>query len=289
MTIRSEQEALRNALTSLYDDREASNIADWVIEHITVMKKTERLIQKNKTFTPEEYTRLNQYAAELLAGRPVQYVLGETWFMGLKFYVNESVLIPRPETEELVDWVVESQKSSRTLRDKSPKTLLDIGTGSGCIPVAIKKKLPYVSVTSVDISPEASTVAVKNATELNADINFITLDFLDESNWYPMPVFDIIVSNPPYIRQLERSGMAKHVVEYEPSIALFVPDEDALLFYRKIALFAKDHLAENGMIFLEINEKLGAETVELYKSHGFTVSLRKDLQGKDRMLRAELY
>jgi release factor glutamine methyltransferase len=289
MTIRLEQEALRNALTTLYDHREASNIADWIVEHITGRKKTERLIQKNKTFTPEEYTRLNQYTAELLAGRPVQYVLGETWFMGLKFYVDESVLIPRPETEELVDWVVEIQNSSRTLWDKNQKTVLDIGTGSGCIPVALKKKLPYVSITGVDISPEASMVAVRNATESNADINFITLDFLDESNWHLMPVFDIIVSNPPYIRQLERSGMAKHVVEYEPSIALFVPDEDALLFYRKIALFAKDHLAENGMIFLEINENLGSETVDLFKSHGFTVTIRKDLQGKDRMLRAELY
>jgi release factor glutamine methyltransferase len=284
MTIRSEQEALRDALTTLYDSREASNIADWVIEHITGRKKIDRLIRKNKEFSSGEYTRLNQYAAELLAGKPVQYVLGETWFMGMKFYVNESVLIPRPETEELVEWIVESQKS----KIKNQKSLLDIGTGSGCIPIAIKKKLPDISVASVDISQVASAVAAANATVLQADIKFIIRDFLDESNWHQMPVFDIIVSNPPYIRQSERSGMAKHVIEYEPSIALFVPDEDSLLFYRKIALFAKDHLAKNGMVFLEINEKLGEEVVELYESYGFATELRKDLQGKDRMLRVDL-
>jgi release factor glutamine methyltransferase len=288
MTIRSEQEALRDALTTLYDNREASNIADWVIEHITGKKKSDRLIQKNNTFTPEEQTRLNQYAAELLTGRPVQYVLGEAWFMGMKFYVNESVLIPRPETEELVEWVVESHTSSQPRGGKIQKSLLDIGTGSGCIPLAIKKKLPHISVTGTDISLPALEVAKRNATALEADIDFVSIDFLDHSSWQLLPVFDTIVSNPPYIRQSEQSGMAKHVVDYEPSIALFVPDEDALLFYRKIALFAKDHLAKNGMVFLEINERLGKEAVELYKSHGFMVELRKDLQGKDRMLRADI-
>jgi release factor glutamine methyltransferase len=281
MTIKSEQEALRDALTTLYDEREASNIADWVVEHITGRKKSERLIRQNKTFTPEEHSRLNRYAAELLAGKPVQYVLGEAWFMGMKFYVNESVLIPRPETEELVEWVVESQKT----KTKNQNYLLDIGTGSGCIPVSIKKKLPHASVTGVDINPDTLEVAKRNAAALEADIDFVLLDFLDDSGWHLLPVFDTIISNPPYIRQSERSDMAIHVVDHEPSIALFVPDEDALLFYRKIALFAREHLVKDGMIFLEINEKLGAETVDLYKSHGFAAELRKDLQGKDRMLR----
>lgn len=281
MTIRSEQKALQDALTTLYDDREAHTIADWVIEHITGRKKTDRLIEKNAAFTQAEQDRFNQYAAELLAGRPVQYVLGEAWFMGMKFFVNESVLIPRPETEELVEWVIESRKSET----KDQKSLLDIGTGSGCISISIKKKLAHVSVTSIDISKDALETAGKNARALEADINFIQLDFLEEDSWRSLPVFDIIISNPPYIRRSESKGMAKHVVAYEPSVALFVPDEDALLFYRKIAWFAKDHLAENGMIFLEINEQLGKEAVALYESYGFTAELRKDLQGKDRMLK----
>lgn len=280
MTIRSEQEALRDALTTLYDDRESANIADWVVEHITGKKKVDRLIRKNDSFTPAEQALFDRYTTELLLCRPVQYVLEEAWFMGMKFHVNESVLIPRPETEELVEWLVESQKP----KVGSQKAILDIGSGSGCIPVAIKKKLPGIVVTSVDVSQDAVNVSKKNAAALAADVSFVLLDFLDESAWHRLPVFDIIVSNPPYIRQSERSGMAKHVVEYEPDIALFVPDEDALLFYRKIALFAKDHLAEDGMIFLEINELLGEQVAELYKGHGFTTKLRKDLQGRDRMI-----
>lgn len=281
MTIRSEQKALRDALTTRYNERESSNIADWVVEHITGQKKSDRLIRENNSFTSAEQERFDQYATELLLGKPVQYVLAEAWFMGMKFFVNGSVLIPRPETEELVDWVVETQNS----KVKSQKTVLDIGTGSGCIPIALKKKLSTLHITSVDISPDALAVARQNAVALDADIHFMPFDFLDESGWQQLPVFDIIVSNPPYIRQSERSGMAKHVVEYEPSVALFVPDEDALLFYRKIALFAKDHLARDGMIFLEINEQLGKEAIAFYTTHGFTAELKQDMQGKDRMLR----
>jgi release factor glutamine methyltransferase len=281
MTIRSGQEALRDALTTLYDDRESANIADWVVEHITGKKKVDRLIRKNDSFTPAEQELFDRYATELLLCKPVQYVLGEAWFMGMKFHVNGSVLIPRPETEELVQWVIESHRS----KIKNQKRILDIGTGSGCIPVSIKKNWPMANITGVDISKAALEVAKQNATALQADINFMTLDFLDDSGWHQLPVFDIIVSNPPYIRQSERSGMAVYVVDFEPSIALFVPDEDALLFYRKIVLFAKDHLAMDGMIFLEINELLGEQVTGLFQSHGFTTELRKDLQGKDRMIR----
>jgi release factor glutamine methyltransferase len=199
----------------------------------------------------------------------------------MKFFVNENVLIPRPETEELVYWVGEESKK---LTIKSQK-LLEIGTGSGCISIVLKKELPGLLITSIDVSSGALEVAKKNAVTQEAEINFLVIDFLDEENWKRLPVFDIIVSNPPYIKQSEQSAMSSHVTGFEPSIALFVPDEDALLFYRNIASFAKTHLAQQGLVFLEINEALGKEVVELYEKEGYAVELKKDMQGKDRMLK----
>ncbi len=281
MTIAIAQQTLLTVLKALYDDREAVNIRDWVMEHITGKKKIDRLLDKQAPLSEAEQMALDRISKELADGRPVQYVLGEAWFAGMKFYVNESVLIPRPETEELIEWVIESQQS----KVKSQK-VLDIGTGSGCIPVSLKKKKPDLAVTGIDISVNALALAAENADTLQADVSFLPIDFLNEQVWEQLPVYDIIVSNPPYIKQSEQAGMSKHVVDHEPGIALFVPDEDALLFYRKIALFAKTHLAGDGMIFLEINEMLGKEVLDLFESNGYVATLRKDLQGKDRMVKA---
>lgn len=284
MTTREAQQKAQLQLKLLYDEREAVNITDWVMEHITGKKRIDRLLDKQAMLTTSQKEQLDTILQELATHKPIQYVLGEAWFAGMKFFVNEHVLIPRPETEELVDWIVgESQKS----KVKNQK-LLDIGTGSGCIPVSLKKLLPELYVSSVDISKDALEIAQKNAAGLHADVNFLHFDFLNEANWDQLPVVDTIVSNPPYIKQSEYGSMSKNVLDFEPSIALFVPDEDALLFYRKIVMFSKTHLSKNGSIFLEINEALGKEVIELYESFGYNVELRKDMQGKDRMAKANL-
>ncbi len=281
------QQARLHALTALqknYHEREAANIADWVLEHITGKKKIDHLITAQTLLPADQLIKLTNLLNELATNRPVQYVLGEAWFAGMKFFVNESVLIPRPETEELVEWIVgESQK----LKVKNQK-ILDVGTGSGCIPISLKRKLPYTEVTAIDVSETALSVAKQNALNLHAAIAFSKLNFLEEKNWKLLPVYDIIVSNPPYIKQSEERSMAANVLSFEPALALFVPDNDALLFYRKIALFGKDHLSKSGSIFLEINEALGKEVVTLYEEAGYTCELRKDLQGKDRMVRVNL-
>jgi release factor glutamine methyltransferase len=282
MSLREAQQHLLQQLQALYDAREAGNIADWVMEHLTGKKKIDRLLVKNDPLAPEQLSSLERITRELMQHRPVQYVLGEAWFAGNPFFVNEEVLIPRPETEELVDWMVEEIQNSKFKIQK----ILDIGTGSGCIPVALKKKLPSLAITSVDKSAGALAVASKNTAQLKADIQLQQLDFLDEANWKGLPVFDLIVSNPPYIKQSESGSMARHVTDFEPSLALFVPDEDALVFYRKIGLFAQTHLSAGGMLFFEINEALGNATTALLEQQGYQVALKKDLQGKDRMIKA---
>ena len=284
MTIQLAQQQTLVQLKMLYDEREAANITDWVMEHITGKKKTDRLMDKQQILPAPQIVKLDSILQELATYKPIQYVLGEAWFAGMKFYVNEHTLIPRPETEELVDWI---REESQKILDAG-YSILDIGTGSGCIPIALKKKLPLLSVTSIDVSKDALEVAQQNANTLQADISFLNIDFLDESNWNQLPVVDIIVSNPPYIKQSEQDSMAKNVLDFEPAIALFVPDEDALLFYRKIAVFGKKHLSKQGCIFLEINETLGKDVVELYENAGYIVELKKDLQGKDRMVKVNL-
>ncbi len=288
MTIPQAQQEALVQLKLLYDDREVANIADWVMEHITGKKRIDRLMDKQAVLAEGQLSQLQFILAELATHKPIQYVLGEAWFAGMKFYVNEAVLIPRPETEELISWTAaEIQNSSLRWWDKI-QNLIDIGTGSGCIPISLKKKLPQLSVTAIDVSGDALQVARQNAESLNADINFLQLDFLNEANWDHLPVFDIIVSNPPYIKQSEEQSMFANVLAFEPSLALFVPDEDALLFYRKIAAFGKTHLAKEGTIFLEINEALGEEVRALFELNGYTTELRKDMQEKDRMVKANL-
>jgi release factor glutamine methyltransferase len=281
MSIELAYQQLAQQLETLYEKREASNIANWVIEHITGLKRMDRIIQKNASLTPEQELELTEKTSLLLTAQPVQYVLGEAWFAGNPYFVDASVLIPRPETEELVEWILTDDLI------KNFRHFLDIGAGSGCIPITLKLKKPHAFVLSFDISKEALAIAQINATKLNADVHFMEVDILDETRWHNFPIFDCIVSNPPYIKDTERSSMAKHVTEFEPSLALFVRDEDPLVFYRKIALFALDHLEAHGNIYLEINEALGKEVLTLYEGLGYTTELRKDLSGRDRMVKAE--
>lgn len=281
MTMQEATYLLLNKLRSIYPDGEASPITDWVMEHLTGSKKTERMLYKNENITAKEEDQLQNYIKRLLKHEPVQYVLNEAWFCGLRFYVDQNVLIPRPETEELVEWIISGCKFPI-----DQLSILDIGSGSGCIAIALKRRLSKATVWSCDISKEALNVARKNSAALGVDVNFIELDFLQEEEREKLSSFDIIVSNPPYIAFHEKKEMQPNVLEYEPAAALFVPDNDALVFYKAIADFGKTHLNKNGIIYAEINEGLGDATTTLFQQEGYNTELKKDMRGKERMLKA---
>ena len=279
MTIKVAYKKLLFQLYALYQEREAANIADMVIEHISGFRKLDRVLNSHSIISIDQEKKLETITQQLLLNIPVQYVLKEAWFYGMKFFVDKNVLIPRPETEELIEWMISEIKNENL-------QILDIGTGSGCIAIAVKKKVSLATITALDISETAIKIAKQNATILNSEINFIASNFLNELDWNEFPIFDIIVSNPPYIKQSEKINMNKRVTEQEPHAALFVPDDDALLFYKKIAVFGKEHLSRNGKIFVEINEILGTETESVFRQYGYQTQLKKDLQGKERMIMA---
>ena len=211
---------------------------------------------------------------------PIQYILGETEFFGLKLKVNPDVLIPRPETEELVQWICETSWPPKSV-------ILDVGTGSGCIALALKKQLRHTEMCALDVSERALQTAIENATKNGLEVHFIHADILQWSkkDW---PLFDCIVSNPPYVRELDKKQMQPNVLEFEPETALFVSDDDPLIFYRETGHFAAHYLKPGGKLFFEINENLGDETCGLLKYIGFkNIKLRKDIHGKDRMIIGE--
>ncbi|HLZ89140.1 MAG TPA: peptide chain release factor N(5)-glutamine methyltransferase [Puia sp.] len=286
------QKELSGCLLPLYGDREASIIADWVMEALSGMRRLDRLMVRATPLSDAELAGYERYKAQLLAHRPVQYVLGESWFAGMRFFVDERVLIPRPETEELVEWVI-SEVAGAGAADAGPERrggegrLLDVGTGSGCIAVTLARRLAGVGVVACDISEGALAVARKNAAELGAEVGFFELDFLDRDAWERLPSLRWLVSNPPYIPVGERLAMARHVIDHEPASALFVPDGDALVFYRALGEFARERLGPGGSLFAEIHEDLGPAVCDLLTALGAReVHLRKDLQGKDRMIKA---
>ncbi len=281
MTVQETTYYILNQLRPLYGDSEASQVTDWMMEHITGSKKTERMLYKNEPLSAEEETRAKQYTERLLQQEPVQYVLNESWFCGLRFYVDNSVLIPRPETEELVEWVITNCKFP-----VDELKILDIGTGSGCIAIALKRRIRRAEVWACDTSAGALETAKKNADTLGTAINFMPLDFLEQSTWESLPAFDIIISNPPYIPAKDKETMKRNVLEHEPAAALFVPDNDPLVFYKAIAEFGKTHLTKNGSIFTEIHEDLGKDTTAVFQQAGYTAEIKKDMQQKDRMIRA---
>ncbi len=283
MTIHLAYKQLLAQLYEVYDNREAANIADMVIEHVTGQRKIERIVYKDLPVNEQQQVQLEKFAGQLLQHRPVQYVLGEAWFMKMKLRVNESVLIPRPETEELAEWIINDIKKS----GNKEVSLFDIGTGSGCIPIAVRKKIPEVAVSAIDVSDDALQVAILNSIEQNVLVDFLHLDFLNEEEWNRLGKYNIIVSNPPYIKQSEEARMQNNVLKYEPHVALFVPDEDALIFYKAIVKFSTVHLKPGGSVYVEINEALGEDVVKLFKENDFQeVVLKKDMQGKDRMVKA---
>ena len=281
MTMQEATFLLLNKLRNIYSREEADNITDWVMEHLTGSKKAERMIYKNEKLTAGEVSQLQHHIERLMANEPVQYVLNEAWFCGLKFYVDKSVLIPRPETEELVEWVIDC---CRFPIDKL--SILDIGSGSGCIAIALKRRLGKAEVWSCDISEDALTVAKKNTATLGLHVNFVQLNFLEEEQTRSLPLFDIIVSNPPYVAGNESKDMRPNVLDFEPSTALFVPDDDPLVFYKAIADFGSTHLNEHGSIFTELNEAFSKQAAEIFNSKGYSAEIKKDMQGKERMIRA---
>jgi release factor glutamine methyltransferase len=283
MTIQEARKQLQDKLTRIYSKTEAENITEWVIEHVTGTSRSDRILNKNPGLSELQTEFLKETEKRLLTHEPVQYVLGEAWFCGMKFYVDKNVLIPRPETEELVEWIISNLKFPI---DKLK--ILDIGSGSGCIPVALKRKLRKAEVWSCDISTEALKVATRNAETLGADINFRQVDFLNREERKKLPVFDIIVSNPPYVPEKDKGQMNPNVLDYEPHTALFVPDKDPLIFYRAIADFGEQHLNTTGSIFLEIHEESGDAVKKLFESEYFcSVEIKKDMQGKERMVYAK--
>lgn len=281
MTMQEATYLLLNKLRSIYPEGEASQVTDWIMESLTGSKKAERMLYKNAAITDKEESQLQQFTERLMQHEPVQYILNESWFCGLKFYVDKNVLIPRPETEELVEWVISNCKFPV---DKL--SILDIGTGSGCIPIALKRKLRKAEVWSCDVSETALQVAKKNAATLGVDVNFLLLDFLNKENRDQLPSFDIIISNPPYVPEKDKQQMQPNVLNYEPHAALFVPDNDALVFYKAIAEFGKTHLNPGAVIYAEIHEDRGEAVSALFTSAGYNTELKKDMQGKQRMLKA---
>lgn len=267
-------------LQKIYDLSEATFITDWVFEKLGSLKKTDIIKNPKKEVLASIEKLIKDSLLELMQHKPVQYVLGEAWFYSAKFKVNEHVLIPRPETEELVEQLINDRKSKIT-----DPVILDIGTGSGCIPIIIKKKLPAAVVNSIDISEEALLLAKENATFHHTDIKFSQLDFLDEKNWHLLPVCNIIISNPPYIPLSQKDTVDKNVKDYEPHIALFVPDDSPLIFYHKIAAFGKDKMQHDGKIYLETHENLANEVADIFRRANYhSVMVKKDMYGKERMV-----
>ncbi|MBL7816471.1 MAG: peptide chain release factor N(5)-glutamine methyltransferase [Saprospiraceae bacterium] len=275
MTVKEVKNDLITTLTPQYGEGEARAMCRYVFDDYFGTQSD------SETFLPFLLEDLDKIKQRLLQSEPVQYVVGFAWFYGFKFKVNNNVLIPRPETEELVEWILTHKKAQTSV--------LDIGTGSGCIPVTLKVKKPQWTIAAVDVSEGALITASRNAYRLNADVDFKRLDILNEKEWTQLGTFDIIVSNPPYIPQFEKTLMAKNVLDFEPAVALFVEDENALIFYEQIADFALTHLNTEGALFFECNEFNAYEVATLLKTKGFTdIELRKDMSGKDRMIKAKL-
>ena len=268
---------IRESLSDLYPEQELLSISRLLISKVTGFSFTEILLNKNTIFSLYQRQLIDNYLTELRKHRPIQFVLGETEFCELTFDVNEAVLIPRPETEELVEWIVR--------KEPSEVKILDLGTGSGCIPIALKKLMPQASVSACDLSLDALKVAHSNAVKNGVVVDFFQLDILNE-----IPndgLYDCLVSNPPYIPIREKAEIAVGVKDFEPEMALFVPDDDPLLFYRSIALMGHKVLREGGRVYLETHRDYALYVLKLYEKLNYTdVEIKKDIAGNDRMVRA---
>ena len=287
MSIRELEKAFINELSGLYEFEEARNLAWLSVGHICKVTRIQYLGIKENQLSASQQSSLNDVLDELKTGKPIQYILGDTDFYGLTFKVNGSVLIPRPETEELVDWIIKDIKHERS--NLSQFNILDIGTGSGCIPISLKSILSAATISAFDISFEAINTSRANSILNDTKINFFQDDLFNMVQPELLNgSFDVIVSNPPYVTAKEKASMHQNVLDFEPHLALFVSDDDPLKFYKSIAAYGQRHLAPNGKLYLEINEDLGEETVEMLRDNFYkNVKLRSDLRNKNRMIRAE--
>jgi len=274
-TLGEKQAEYLKALGTICDQAEARAITLWILEEVLNVKGPKLSLECFMILTTHQEEVLDEYLGRLLKHEPVQYILGYAEFYGLRFKVSPAVLIPRPETEELVELIISEAENPR------PK-ILDIGTGSGCIPISLKKNLPGASVTSLDISKDAIEIARGNAAANGTEVSFIQMDIL---NTIPATRYDILVSNPPYIGHDEKEKMNDNVLIYEPHLALF--SDDPLLFYKRIAEISQEILNPDGRIYLEVSEYGAKDVVEIFATRAWRAEVKKDMSGKDRMVRAE--
>jgi release factor glutamine methyltransferase len=284
MLLKEAYHLLQSELITIYDNREAGVIADWIMEEITTWTKSQRIIHQDYHLTFEQETQFLNFKNEILEGKPLQYVLGYSWFKGHRFKVNEHVLIPRPETEELVASIIHFSKDIEGINNV-PFRALDIGTGSGCIAISLQREFPDWEVWAIDKSVTALAIAAQNATELNATINFKELDILNDNQNHQLPSFNLIVSNPPYIPQVDKQEMTAQVLEHEPHMALFVTNNDPLQFYKAIISFSEQNLIRGGTLWFETHMSYAEDVAELMKLNDYlNVTIQKDFQGKDRIV-----
>jgi len=271
----------REKLSPLYSHSETESLISLILEYVTGYNRLQLHLNQTEQLPEPKIMQIMEIVNRLQSHEPIQYIIGETEFYGLKFTVSPGALIPRAETEELVDWIIREEGARA-------KSLLDIGTGSGCIPIAIDKNIRMELVEGWDISEEALKLARHNAERNCSKVQFFLQDIFQPTGIAASARWDVIVSNPPYVLIEESDQMERNVVDFEPHVALFVPDNDPLIFYRTIALFANDHLQLHGNLYFEINETQGAQVAELLSAHGFRdIQPRKDLQGKVRMISAK--
>lgn len=282
MLIREFKRHFFSELSDLYPETEIQSFFTILVEFKLHLSRIQLALEHNFELDNDDLEFLQNALLKLKNQIPIQYIVGETAFYGLLFKVDKNVLIPRPETEELVEWIIKNHKKDDSLK------ILDIGTGSGCIAISLAKNLPNAKVSALDISEEALNVAKNNAAMNQVKVDFVQADILTIEKLSTN--FDIIVSNPPYVRETEKARMQQNVLSNEPHLALFIKDENPLLFYDKIAELAKKHLTKNGVLYFEINQYLGMETVDLLESKGFkNVELKKDIYGVDRMVKCEWF
>ncbi len=282
-TLQQTSKKLKELLSGIYPERETEQMLFLLYEKIIGLSRLQIITNPNTKISNSHYNQIITIAKRLQNHEPIQYILGETEFYGLPFQVNQSVLIPRPETEELVDWVLKDNSTFSA-------NILDIGTGSGCIAVALSKNLPSAKVFALDISDAALKTASANAKKNNAAVTFLKMDILHDSLSILQQKIDLIVSNPPYVTQLDKQLMHANVLDFEPHLALFVEDTDPLLFYRVIAQKAKSILNNNAIIYFELNESLGLQVKKLLNEEGYiNTILRADINGKTRMIKAQYH
>ena len=268
-------------LQKLYPPEEAKSIMHLIFNDAFAMSRVILALDPNHNLEPEQANMLGNMIKKLLQGQPVQQVLGFAWFMDMQFRVNKYVLIPRPETEELVQWIIKSEKQNRHL------IALDIGTGTGCIAISIAKAFPNASVFGLDKSQEAIETARLNGIMNHVEVDFINMDILKSEYWKKLPRVDLIVSNPPYVPEADKDAMHKNVLDFEPHLALFVKDHDPLLFYNTISDIGLKYLEKGGRLYFEIYENYGPDIIDMLAAKGYTqTELRQDIHGKDRMIRA---